>query len=297
MQDNNVLLIINPEAGRKAAQKALYPIVRGLCKQEQMVTVFSTGRRGDATDIVQKHAAEYHRIICCGGDGTLNEVLTGLVKAGVNVPVGYVPTGTVNDMAHTLRLPQTLDGAIELAANGAAQRHDIGEFNGEKYFDYVASFGAFANVSYETPQHLKNLLGRAAYFLFGFPRAFGIRPVKAKVTADGKVIEGEFIYGGVSNSTEIAGVVKLPEKMVQLDDGRFEVLLVRGHKSFSLLHKVWNFLRHAKADSDTIYFFNASHVVFEFEQEVYFTLDGERSAPVKRAEIKNLSQAVRIVGQ
>ena len=166
-KDSRVLLILNPVAGHKAARVLLYPLVKLVCANEGMATVYATSARGEAERIAREQGGQYDRILCCGGDGTLNEVLTGLVRAGVTVPVGYVPTGTTNDLAHALNLPTRLKAAMNLAVTGRPRGHDVGLINGDVMFDYVASFGAFADTAYSTPQRLKNALGRAAYFLCG----------------------------------------------------------------------------------------------------------------------------------
>lgn len=297
MDTYKVLLIINPVAGKKAAKKALYPIVKSLCDREQMVTVFSTSARGEATRIVMEHAKEYNRIICCGGDGTLNEVLSGILQAGIKVPVGYIPTGTTNDLAHSLKLPTKLNQAIDVAVKGEAKKHDIGLFNHTRYFDYVASFGAFVKTSYTTPQKAKNALGHLAYILYGIPEIFEIRPYKAKIIADGRLIEGSFIFGSVSNATQIAGLITLPAEKINLNDGKFELILVKALTDTAQPLRLPKEDSNGNIEASHFLFMSASTITFSFEDEVEWTVDGEYAGKFKEVYTQNLSSAVEIISK
>lgn len=290
-----VLLIINPVAGKKAARKLLCPIVEKVCENGRTITVFSTTARGQATKLVQQQGAAFDRILCCGGDGTLNEVLTGIMRLGRDIPVGYVPTGTTNDLARSLDLPFSIADCIRVAVEGKARPHDMGLFNNELYFDYVASFGAFVEASYDTPQKAKNTLGHLAYVLYGISKIPDIRAYKAKVTADGKVYEGNFVYGGISNATHIAGIITLPPEKVDLNDGSFELILVKG-----LSDPEAKTLRMPKEDeegniiSSHFLFLHAKEVKITFEEEVPWTLDGEYAGAFKEVHIQVLQSAVKI---
>lgn len=291
MEQSETLLILNPVAGRKGAQKALYPIVRALCAQGSAVTVFTTSTRGQAARIAQAEGAKYSRIICLGGDGTLNEVLSGIVRSGARVPVGYIPTGTTNDLAHALHLPTELERSIEVLKQGDTRAHDVGVINKDTYFDYVASFGAFADTAYSTPQKLKNALGRGAYFLCGVRQAFSLKPHHLVLTADDVVIEGDFYYGSISNSTRIAGIIDLNGKGVAFDDGLFEVLLIRQPPSVRALHE----FRQHKYDPNYFYFFSAQQVHFEFSQPADWSVDGECAGAYTHADVQCLKKAVDII--
>lgn len=291
MEQSKTLLILNPVAGRKGAQKALYPIVRTLCAEGCAVTVFTTSARGQAARIAEMEGAKYNRVICLGGDGTLNEVLSGIVRSGARVPVGYVPTGTTNDLAHALHLPTELQRSIEVLKQGDTRAHDVGVINKDTYFDYVASFGAFTNTAYSTPQKLKNALGRSAYFLFGVRQAFSLKPHHLVLTADDVVIEGDFYYGSISNSTRIAGIIDLNGKGVAFDDGLFEVLLIRQPPSVRALHE----FRQHKYDPNYFYFFSAQHVHFDFAQPTDWSVDGECAGSYTHADVQCLKKAVDII--
>lgn len=290
-----ILLIVNPVSGRQKARTLLYPIINFLSQNGCKTTVFSTTCPADATAIVQKYGAEHDKIICCGGDGTLNEVFSGIATLETALPVGYIPTGTTNDLANAVGLVSSIKKAISLTLFGTEQELDLGSFNNDKYFSYVASFGAFSKVAYETPQWLKNHLGRASYFFYGISELAAIRSFKVKIIVDGNQIEGEFVYGSVSNSTVIGGLVKLPEEDIKLDDGLFEVMLIKTPKDPLGLHLIVQGLANQDYNEDAVMFFTAKEIEFIFEEEVPWTVDGEYAGENRKVNISNLQRKVKIM--
>jgi len=295
MANQNVLLIVNPVSGRRRARMLIYSIVNFLSHNSCKTTIFATTGRGNATEIVCAHANDHDRIICCGGDGTLNEVLSGIALIDKKIPVGYIPTGTTNDLAHALGLVHEPKSAMHLALHGNARDLDLGTFNSDKYFSYVASFGAYSNVAYETPQWLKNHLGRASYFFYGISETGKIRSHRVRITADGTEIDGDFVYGSVSNSTVIGGLVKLPEESIRLDDGKFEVMLIKTPKDPVDLHYIVQGLVNQDYRDDSVLFFTASRAEFTFENDVPWTIDGEYAGESSKVIIGNMQQRVRIL--
>jgi len=291
----NVLLIVNPVSGRQKARMMLFSIVNFLSHNGCKTTVFTTISQGNATELVREHASKHDRIICCGGDGTLNEVFSGLATMDIKIPVGYIPTGTTNDLAHALGLSSNVKRAIYLALYGRVCDLDLGTFNEDKYFSYVASFGAFSKVAYETPQWLKNRLGRASYFFYGLSEIADIRSHRVKIVADGTEIDGDFVYGGVSNSTVIGGLVKLPEGSIRLDDGKFEVMLIKTPKDPLDLHNIIQGLVNQDYSEDSVLFFTASRVEFTFEVDVPWTIDGEFAGESRIVSIRNLQEKAQIL--
>jgi len=295
MAKQNILLIVNPVSGKQRAKTMIYSIVNFLSHHNCKTTIFSTTRRGHATDLVHEHAAEHDRIICCGGDGTLNEVFSGLATMDISIPVGYIPTGTTNDLAHALGLTSNVRIATYLALYGHVRDLDLGTFNDDKYFSYVASFGAFSKVAYETPQWLKNRLGRASYFFYGISEIADIRSRRVRIVADGTEINGDFVYGSVSNSTVIGGLVKFPEGSISLDDGKFEVMLIKTPKGpLDLHHIVQGLVNHDYYD-DAVLFFTASQVTFTFEDAVPWTIDGEYAGESRNVVVGNMHKKARIL--
>lgn len=291
MDSGKVLLIINPAAGHRAARRALYPLVQRLCAGGQMATVYATSAPGQARGVAESRGGEFSRVICCGGDGTLNEVLDGLLRAGVRVPVGYVPTGTTNDLAHALRLPTKLSRAIDLAVTGPARDHDVGRFSDGHLFDYVASFGAFVQTAYATPQSLKNALGRAAYFVCGLPEVFALRPRRLTLLADGRRLEGDFYFGSISNSTRIAGLLDLNRAGVAFDDGKLELLLIRRPPTPHALRS----LRRGSFDDRFFVFLRASEIEMHFTAPTEWTVDGECAGRMTEIQVRCLPRAVQLV--
>ncbi|HAJ65800.1 MAG TPA: diacylglycerol kinase, partial [Clostridiales bacterium] len=226
--NKKLMLIINPAAGRGGYKlnlpDALHLLDRGGCR----TTLFFTAGRGDATEFAAAHGEEYDVVACVGGDGTLSEVLSGLMRLEHPPKVGYIPMGTANDVATTLDLPKNdTVGAARRILEGTPHPFDVGGFGDEGYFAYIAAFGAFTEVSYATPQNQKKALGHLAYVLQGMAQLPKIEAYKARVEYDDGVVEGRFLYGSMSNSTSVAGIVRLKEEMVSLGDGMSELVLVR----------------------------------------------------------------------
>ena len=218
-------------------------------------------------------------------------MLDGLLRAGVRVPVGYVPTGTTNDLAHALRLPTKLSRAMELAVTGPVRDHDVGLLCEKQLFDYVASFGAFVQTAYATPQRLKNALGRTAYFVCGLPEVFALRPRRLTLVADGQRLEGDFYFGSISNSTRIAGLIDLDRAGVVFDDGKLEVLLIRRPPTPRALRD----LARGRFDERYFVFLHAREVEMRFTVPTEWTADGERAGLLTQVCARCLPRAVQLV--
>ncbi len=294
MVQERILLIINPVAGRQKAKKLVEPIVKYLDSKGYNTTIYTTSKKDDARDIVSNHAIDYDRIIFCGGDGTFNEITCGLLSSGVSIPIGYIPTGTTNDIASTLKISQNMNKALKGATGSLYRKHDIGLFNEDTIFAYIASFGAFTKTSYATSQRLKNIFGRGAYFLRGVIDLVDNKSHYAKIIADGEIIEGDFIFGSVSNSNIIAGIIKLPEEQVKFDDGNFEIILIRKPENRFQNKRLINWLLHQKPAEDVICFIHAKNIVFEFNEGVSWTVDGEFAGEHQIVKVENRRQAIRI---
>lgn len=290
----NVLLIVNPVSGRQKAKEILYKIIDFLCRNNCKTIVFSTTGKGEATALVVAHGAGCDKIICCGGDGTLNEVFAGLASLELKVPVGYIPTGTSNDMARSLGLNQNTKRAIHTALNGIETDLDIGVFN-EHYFSYVASFGAFTKASYETPQWLKNYMGRASYYLYSLSEIADIRPLAVKVVADGVEINGEFVFGSVSNSTVFGGMPIFADGSISLNDGKFEVILIKPVKGAKDLQSIFQGMFMQEYNEESVIFLTASQLTFSFDEDIPWTVDGEYAGDCREVNIRNLHRMVTVL--
>ena len=288
------LFIYNPNAGKGLLKPKLSDIIDIIVKAGYEVVVYPTQKYKDAYYKVKTFTEEYDRVICSGGDGTLDEVVTGMMKREKKIPVGYIPTGTTNDFASSLHIPKNLLQAASTAAGGKEFPCDIGRFNGD-VFVYIAAFGLFTDVSYETKQEMKNVLGHLAYVLEGATRIFDIPSYKLKVTHDGETIEDEFIYGMVTNSRSVGGFRNMTGKNEVFDDGEFEVTLIRTPKNPLALQEIIGALLSSQINTKHIYSFKTGEIHFESVEEIPWTLDGEFGGEHDSVCIKNAKQALKIV--
>ncbi|MCD7920768.1 MAG: YegS/Rv2252/BmrU family lipid kinase [Clostridiales bacterium] len=289
-----LLFLYNPCAGKGKLADSLGAICAAFQAQDYLVTVYATKGPGDATQATRTLASHYDRMVCGGGDGTLSEVISGLVASeGAMPPLGYIPSGTTNDYARSLKIPTRPAEAAALAASGPALSVDVGRLNTQNFI-YVAAFGAFTSVSYATPQGAKSMLGHAAYVLAGIRSLSEITSYEMKVSYDGGVIEEEFLYGMVSNSTSVGGFKGLMGDNVQLDDGIFEVLLIRKPDSMIQIAAILDALANKKPHSH-VRMFQTHRVTFISVESVPWTTDGEFGGNHSYTEITLLRQAVPIV--
>ncbi len=292
--NHRALVIINPYAGTMKSRKNMFEIVDRLSQKNYSVSIQTTTKPLDGTLFVKKYGADQDLIICCGGDGTLNEVINGVLEMGSQTPVGYVPAGTTNDFARTLKLPQTVEKAMDRILGGYPHFYDIGSFN-NRNFTYIASLGAFTKVSYSTPQKLKNALGHTAYLLEGVKEIGNISPFQASLQVGGKTIEGEFVFGAISNSTSVAGLFKLNGLDVRLDDGEFELILVRNPKSPMDLNGIVQGLVKNKFDPRYVVFTHGEEFRFHSDVPLPWTLDGESGGEQTDVRIRVLHNAIQLM--
>lgn len=291
-----LLFIYNPQAGKGAIQAHLSAVVDLFTKAGYLVTVWPTQAKGDATRVAARQGWWYDRVVCCGGDGTLNETVTGLLTLESPPVLGYIPTGTTNDFSKNLALPRGIEKAARVAAEGTLRPCDIGRFNDRK-FVYVAAFGIFTDVSYATPQHFKNAFGHLAYVLEGATKLGDLsKGYSLTVEHDGGVLKGEFIYGMVANTTSVGGFQLFPPKEVVLDDGLFEVALVRKPTSTAQLQEALRTLtRQSIGQGGQVELFHTRRLTVRTQAEMPWTLDGEYGGAPEIAQIENLPRAVTLV--
>lgn len=286
-----LLLIINPHAGRGAMSGKIIPCVSTMQQAGYDVTIYITQGAQDATRVVRERAAGFDRIVCAGGDGTLNETVTGMMQSPVRPPLGYLPAGTTNDFALSLGIPRTPVDAAAVSVGETLQALDIGQFN-ERYFNYIAAFGVFTEVSYATPQQSKNVFGRAAYIMEGVKALTNIKEHHIRISSAEMTLEDDFIFGMVSNSVSVGGFKALTPDGVALDDGLYEVLLVYPVENPMELQWLVNDLLTRNTESNRFVYFRTAHISFSAQEEVPWTLDGEFGGATRQAEITNHSRAV-----
>ncbi len=291
-----LMLIINPAAGRGGFKNGLGDALDLLDKGGYRTTLFFTSGRGDAVEFAAGHAANYDVVACVGGDGTLSEVLAGLMQLENPPKVGYIPMGTANDVATTLGLPKNdTVGAARRILNGEPHPFDVGGFGDDKYFAYIAAFGAFTEVSYATPQNQKKLLGHLAYVLQGMAALPRLESYNTRVEYDGGVFEGRLVYGSMSNSTSVAGIVRLREEMVCLGDGESELVLVRDPGSVIGFGEIVDSVLSQRFDSDKLLILHTKKAKFTFEKPVAWTRDGEAGGEYRQIELKNYMAPVEMI--
>lgn len=289
-----MLFVYNPMAGKEQIRNNLSDIIKTFCGAGFEITIFATQGAGDATKIVSEKGAGYDYVVCSGGDGTMNEVASGLMAFG-NCPVcGYIPAGTVNDFASSLKIPKIMKKAAELIVNGNIFNCDMGKFN-DKFFTYVAGFGAFTEVSYQTPQEWKNALGKAAYFVEALKHITDIKPHHMTIRCDDNIYEDTFILGLVSNSVSVAGYKAYSKKNIKMDDGKFEAIFIRNPKNPIEVQQVINSLLSKQLDAELILYLSSSSIYVSCDDNVQWTLDGEDGGIYSNVVIENLKQALPII--
>lgn len=289
-----VLFIINPCAGKMRIVKDLVEIDRAFYDGDCDCDVYLTNKRGDATRKVIECGKDYEIVVCGGGDGTYNELITGVLQAGLDIPIGYIPAGTTNDFASTLSLSQNPVTAAANITAGEPKSFDVGKF-GESYFSYIASFGAFTSASYSTQQQMKNVFGHSAYLFEGMTDLSSIKPYHVRLEADGKIYEDDYLFGAICNSTSIAGLIKLDENLVNLSDGEFEILLIRMPKLLVDIPKIVIALKTGDYSEKHITFLHASSVRVKTKDKLSWALDGEHAESVGEVTIKNLHSAIKLI--
>ncbi|XCP84922.1 diacylglycerol kinase family protein [Roseburia hominis] len=289
-----VLFIYNPNAGKGLLKPKLSDILDIIVKAGYEVVVYPTQSYKDAYRKVKSFTEDYDRVICSGGDGTLDEVVTGMMRREHKIPIGYIPTGTTNDFASSLHIPKGLLEAASTAVHGTEFACDIGRFN-KDVFVYIAAFGLFTDVSYQTKQEIKNVLGHLAYVMEGVTRIFDIPSYHLKVIHDGEEIEDEFVFGMVTNSRSVGGFRNMVGKNVIFDDGEFEVTLIKTPKNPLALQEIVASLLISQFDTKYMYSFKASHIEFESLEEIPWTLDGEFGGQHDHVVIDNCNKALSIM--
>lgn len=289
-----MLFIMNPFAGVKRANRHLADILLTFSQAGYEVITHMTLGQGYATAVAREKGKNVDLVVCCGGDGTLNETITGLLSAGADTPIGYIPAGSTNDFASSLKIPTNILKAAQAIVEGEPVSYDVGRF-GDRYFSYVASFGAFTRSSYATPQNVKNALGHTAYVLSGITELSQIRNEHVKMEIDGQVVEGDFLFGAICNSTSVGGILTLDPKQVDMGDGLFEILLVRAPENLGEIHECIQALQSQKYNCAMLTFRSAQKVRIFADPEMPWTLDGEKEDGHETVEVENLHHAIRLM--
>ena len=289
-----MLFVMNPYSGMRRASRYLSDIIGLFNRHGYEVITHMTGAQGEAIDVVARTAEKVDLVVCCGGDGTFNETITGLLRSGVDIPIGYIPAGSTNDFATSMKLSTNVIQAARDIVEGQPVPYDIGKF-GDRYFSYVASFGAFTKASYATPQSIKNALGHTAYVLEGITELSQIHKEHVRMELDGEIVEGDFIFGAISNSTSVGGVLNLDPAKVDMADGKLEVLLVRVPKDLIELAECIKAVQSQTFDCSVITFRSAEKIKVFSNPLMPWTLDGEREDGHIHVDVENVHLAIRLI--
>ena len=294
MHAKTLLFIVNPRAGRNKSRGPLFDALATLSAAGYLIRIHQTSAPGDAAEVAAAEGGRYDLVIAVGGDGTLNEVISGLMRLEKPPLLGYIPQGTTNDFAASLHISRNPVTAAAAMAKCQVRLLDVGQWN-HRSFVYVASFGAFTRSSYSVSQAAKNALGHFAYILEGMKDLSTLRPYQVKLTADGETLDGEYLFGAVCNSTSIGGLMKLDPERVVLDDGKFEMLLIPNPQTPSALQNLVFALLNQQYDREGLIFRHISSLRLETEEDLPWSLDGEYAPSMPAVEILNRHQALRML--
>ena len=289
-----MLFIMNPYAGMRKGVKYLADIIAVFNRAGYEVNTYMTAFPGDGVHVVEEKAGQVDLVVCAGGDGTFNETVNGILRSGCDTPIGYIPCGSTNDFASSLKLQTNPIKAAQEIVEGNVVRYDIGLF-GDRYFSYVASFGVFTRTSYSTPQSVKNALGHTAYLLSSVQELSQLRKEHLLIETDDRIIEDDFVFGAISNSTSVGGILTLDPKQVDMGDGKFELLLLRAPRNLTEIAECIQAVQSQKYSCAMITFCSTSNIRIYADQAMPWTLDGEKEEGRSHIEVRNLHHAIRLI--
>ena len=289
------MTIINPTSGKGNIANYANEIKHNLEKQNMEVNMQLTKKGYNAKKIILDNIEGQDLILICGGDGTFNEAVSAIMETGVQISIAYIPLGTTNDLARSLNMPIKDISITKKLLESKAKVLDIGKFNEDRYFTYIAAFGVMTDVAYKTSQKAKNKYGKIAYYMKAIKELIKIPTYKVKIKFDEEEIEGDFIYGGISNSMSIAGFKWFNEEDIDLSDGKFEAIFIIKQKKLSGYIRLINDFRHKDymVNRDFVYF-KASNIQIQTENNVAWTIDGEYAGDLNFVEIENINKAIEL---
>jgi len=296
MEQKKLLMIVNPTAGRTKSHAPLFDAAAVFSQAGFLLSIHNTAFPGDAVQTAAALGKEYDVVVAVGGDGTLNQVVSGLLTLPEETRplLGYIAQGSTNDFAASLQIPSSPAEAASLIVKSAPRQLDIGRWNA-RHFVYIASFGAFTQSSYTAPQSAKNSLGHLAYILEGIKDLNTLRPYHIRLTADGEVLDGDYLFGAICNSTSIGGLMHLNREYVTLDDGKFEMLLIPKPKSPAELPNLILNLLDQEFSYEGLVFRHVSSIHIETAEELPWSLDGEYAASSPVVDIVNRQQLLTML--
>lgn len=289
-----LLLIVNPVAGMRKTAKHLADIINVFNRADYDVHTYITDKQFGAAHAIKNKGKDMDLIVCCGGDGTLNDTINGVIENDLYVPLGYIPAGSTNDFASSLGLSGDLVASAKQIVNGTPRLYDVGKF-GDRYFAYVASTGAFTKASYSAPQTIKNALGHTAYLLEGMQELSKIKNVHLRVETENDILEDDYLFCAICNSTSIGGVLTLNPKLVDMGDGLFEILLIRAPRNIQELSDCVTALSNQTYNCGMVAFRSAKKIKVKYDADLLWSLDGEKAEGMQETEIENIQQRIMLI--
>lgn len=291
----SLLFIINPHSGKKTIKSKLCEIINSFIQHDYEVSVHITQAPQDITKIIEARGNNYDLCICSGGDGSLNEFIHGCINCNYQNAIGYIPAGTTNDFATTLKLSKDPIKCANQIMEGTPKYCDVGLLN-QLPFIYIAAFGSLADVSYTTPQVSKNILGHSAYVLEGMKQLVGLKKYRLNIEYDGEIIRDTFCYGMITNTLSVGGMHFFNEQDIDLNDGYFECLFVKyPNNPLDVQQILQAFISKDLKKCSRIYLFKAKHLKIHGRKEVSWTIDGEFGGSYKEVEVLNKNNAIKII--
>ena len=295
--DKTALLIMNPRAGHMQGKRYLGRIISLFASRGYSICVHWTRQRGDGTILARDYSAMADLVIAMGGDGTMNEVLEGMIQSGTMKPFGFIPAGSTNVISKNLHFPKNIMKAVKCILDGSPYPFDLGSFNRKRHFAFIASFGVFTKASYDTPQQAKNAFGTLAYLIECMKELPAYQPIHARVEIPGEAYEGDYIFAAFTNSLTISGFLKLDVTPGNLNDGMMEILLVKHPASPKDVGPTIQTLTRREYDSRYVTFCSAPWAKVTFRRPVAWTIDGEYADTTEKVEIETLHNAVEFLHQ
>ena len=289
-----VLFIYNPHAGHMQIKYNLYDVINSLSKGFDDLNVYASTKQKDIINYLNINGSKYDLIIVSGGDGSLSETINGIMSLDRKPSIGYIPAGSTNDYAASLKLSKDMDKcAKQIVEHKDIKQIDIGKFNND-YFVYIAAFGAFTEVAYSTSQDAKNAIGHLAYILNGITSLSKIKTYKLEIDTDKEEYEDNYIYGMITNSLSVGGLYSLNSRNVKLDDGLFEVMLIKAPKDLLELEEITAYLINPKLKTNLVQTFKTRLISIETKEKMPWTLDGEYGGSPNKVQITNLNKAITL---
>lgn len=294
--EKKLLFVYNPISGKSQIKNYLFEIINKLTEYGYSVSVHPTKSRKDGYNYIKEKLSYFDAVAVCGGDGMLNEAVSAIVTFDneKRPPLILIPGGSTNDFANTLGIPTDISKAVDKLCEAKPFLCDLGRFNNSD-FVYVAAFGVFTAVSYDTPQELKNKFGHMAYLISGIKELASIKPFKLKISFDKETIEGDFIFGMVTNSLQVGGFKRSKNAEFSLNDGMFEVILVKNPQNALGYQQILSDILTQNFNTKHFITFKTSRINFEAEEKIPWTLDGEYGGETDFAEVNIIEKAFSVM--